>query len=226
MTVCASTTLTAGASRAQSTAEIDLPAPDSAPSKIGRLPPRKLLAPPQEGAAHPLLQRTVQSNRNSGASHRKLLPNHGSEITPGGPSERDSNQRSTLSIDGQPGSVPPPTSDTMAQPAIIDGNDDSQLVSGGAGLQSQGSVPPPTGTSDIVAQPAVSEGSADSQLVISGGIGLQLSGSVPPPTGPSDTVAQPATRDGNINSQLVTSGGTERAVVIGNCVLFMRMIQI
>ncbi|KAK9904796.1 hypothetical protein WJX75_002718 [Coccomyxa subellipsoidea] len=203
MTVCASTTLTAGASRAQSTAEIDLPAPDSAPSKIGRLPPRKLLAPPQGGWAA-----------------------EGSEITPGGPSERDSNQRSTLSIDGQPGSVPPPTSDTMAQPAIIDGNDDSQLVSGGAGLQSQGSVPPPTGTSDIVAQPAVSEGSADSQLVISGGIGLQLSGSVPPPTGPSDTVAQPATRDGNINSQLVTSGGTERAVVIGNCVLFMRMIQI
>ncbi|KAK9904797.1 hypothetical protein WJX75_002718 [Coccomyxa subellipsoidea] len=175
MTVCASTTLTAGASRAQSTAEIDLPAPDSAPSKIGRLPPRKLLAPPQEGAAHPLLQRTVQSNRNSGASHRKLLPNHGSEITPGGPSERDSNQRSTLSIDGQPGQT--------------------QRYS----LQ---------------------------HLVISGGIGLQLSGSVPPPTGPSDTVAQPATRDGNINSQLVTSGGTERAVVIGNCVLFMRMIQI
>ena len=52
MTVCASTTLTAGASRAQSTAEIDLPAPDSAPSKIGRLPPRKLLAPPQGTLAH------------------------------------------------------------------------------------------------------------------------------------------------------------------------------
>ena len=32
-----------------------------------------------EGAAHPLLQRTVQSNRNSGASHRKLLPNHGAQ---------------------------------------------------------------------------------------------------------------------------------------------------
>ena len=54
------------------------------------------------------------------------------------------------------GSVPPPMSDTVAQPAVIDGTVDSQLViSGGVGLQPPGVPQPFCTVINILDRPAV-----------------------------------------------------------------------